>query len=53
MAKLNTIKVIFSLAINMDWKLFQLYVKNVFLNGGLQEEMFMDIPRFPPGFSDN
>ena len=44
MAKLNTIRVFFSLAANQDWPLHQLDVKNVFLNGNLEEEVYMEIP---------
>ena len=32
---LNTIWVLLSLAANLDWKLYQLYVKNVFFSGEL------------------
>ncbi|KAL5840222.1 hypothetical protein ACOSQ4_012830 [Xanthoceras sorbifolium] len=46
-AKLNTIRVLLSLAANLDWPLHQLDVKNAFLNGDLEEEIYMDIP---PGF---
>ncbi|RVW56555.1 Retrovirus-related Pol polyprotein from transposon RE1 [Vitis vinifera] len=43
-AKLNTIRVLLSLAANLDWSLHQLDVKNAFLNGDLEEEVYMDIP---------
>ena len=46
-AKLNTIRVLLSIVANQDWPLFQLDVKNAFLNGYLVEEFHMDIP---PGF---
>ncbi|KAH9668313.1 hypothetical protein KPL70_021366 [Citrus sinensis] len=46
-AKLNSIRVLLSLAVNLDWELHQLDVKNVFLNGTLNEEVYMKIP---PGF---
>jgi len=43
-AKLNTIRILLSLAANLDWPLHQLDVKNAFLNGDLDEEVYMDIP---------
>ena len=43
-AKLNTVRVLLSITINQDWPLFQLDVKNTFLNGDLIEEVYMDIP---------
>lgn len=42
-AKLNTVRVLLSLATNLDWSLHQLDVKNVFLNGDLKEELYMEI----------
>jgi Reverse transcriptase (RNA-dependent DNA polymerase) len=46
-AKLNTIRVLLSLAANLDWLLHQFDVKNVFLHGDLKEEIYMDPP---PGY---
>lgn len=43
-AKLNTIRIIFSLAVNLDWPLAQLDIKNAFLNRELKEQVFMCIP---------
>ncbi|BBH05359.1 transposable element gene [Prunus dulcis] len=43
-AKLNTVRVLLSLAANHDWPLLQFDVKNVFLYGDLQEEIYMDLP---------
>ncbi|KAA0060550.1 Integrase, catalytic core [Cucumis melo var. makuwa] len=45
-AKLNTVRVLF-VAINKDWPLYQLDVKNTFLNGDLVEKVYMSPP---PGF---
>ena len=43
-AKLKIVRVLLSLAANLDWPLHQLDVKNVFLHGDLEEEIYMDIP---------
>ena len=46
-ARINSIRVLLSLAVNFDWPLHQLDVKNAFLNGDLKEEVYMSLP---PGF---
>ncbi|RVW37569.1 Retrovirus-related Pol polyprotein from transposon RE1 [Vitis vinifera] len=43
-AKLNTIRVLISLATNLNWPLHQFDVKNAFLHGELEEEVYTDIP---------
>ncbi|KAK8615756.1 hypothetical protein V6N13_017338 [Hibiscus sabdariffa] len=43
-AKLNSVRVLLSLAANKDWKLHQLDIKNAFLNGTLEQEVYMKIP---------
>ncbi|KAI9195028.1 hypothetical protein LWI28_010959 [Acer negundo] len=43
-AMLNTIRILLSLAASLDWKLHQLDVKNVFLNGDLEEEVYISVP---------
>ncbi|CAL8148575.1 unnamed protein product [Prunus armeniaca] len=47
-AKLNTVRVLLSLAANHDWNLLQFDVKNVFLHGDLKEEIYMDLPHGIP-----
>ena len=49
-AKLNSVRVLLSLAANRDWPMQHLDVKNAFLNGDLEEEVYMDAP---PGFGEN
>ncbi|KAI5355055.1 hypothetical protein L3X38_007950 [Prunus dulcis] len=43
-ARLDTIRTLIALAAQRSWKLFQLNVKSAFLNGILQEEVYVDQP---------
>nr|GFC15064.1 putative ribonuclease H-like domain-containing protein [Tanacetum cinerariifolium] len=49
-AKIDTIRVLFSIAANQGWPLHQFDVKKAFLNGELKEEVYMEAPL---GFSQN
>lgn len=42
-AKLNTVRVLISLAANLDRLLYQFDVKNGFLHGNFEEDVYMDI----------
>ncbi|KAK8936826.1 hypothetical protein KSP39_PZI012397 [Platanthera zijinensis] len=46
-AKLNSVRVLISVFVHRRWPLFQLDIKNAFLNGDLQETVYM---QQPPGF---
>ena len=46
-AKMSTIRLVLSLAAQFNWKVHQMDVKSAFLNGDLQEEVYM---MQPPGF---
>ena len=46
-AKISSVWILISLAANLGWPLFQLDVKNAFLNSDLKEEVYMEQP---PGF---
>ncbi|KAL0641744.1 hypothetical protein Bca4012_102720 [Brassica carinata] len=43
-AKLHTIRIVLSLAVNLGWGLWQMDVKNAFLQGELEDEVYM----YPP-----
>jgi len=40
---MNSIRVLLSIAANLDWPLYQFNVKNAFLHGDLEEEVYMEI----------
>ncbi|WJZ83066.1 hypothetical protein VitviT2T_002777 [Vitis vinifera] len=42
--KINTVRVLLSLAANLDWPLQQFDMKNAFFHGELSEEVYMDLP---------
>jgi hypothetical protein len=42
--KNSSVCILISLAANLDWPLFQLDVKNAFLDGDLHEEVYMEQP---------
>ena len=46
-AKMNTIRILISLAVNLDWPLYQYDIKNAFLYGNLKEEIYM---KYPPRY---
>ena len=47
---MNSIRILLSLAANKDCALHQFDVKNAFLHGNLEDEVYMDIPL---GFDDS
>ncbi|KAF3790079.1 Copia protein [Nymphaea thermarum] len=49
-AKLKTVRVILALAVHKKWCMDQLDVKNAFLNGHLEEDVYMSMP---PGYAQD
>ena len=53
MARLSSISTLFAIYAARKWPLFQMDVKNVFLNGELSKEVYIKLPpgySHPPGF---
>ncbi|KAL1193518.1 Retrovirus-related Pol polyprotein from transposon RE2 [Cardamine amara subsp. amara] len=46
-AKLHSVRILLSIAVNLSWGLWQMDVKNAFLQGELEEEVYM---ASPPGY---
>ncbi|KAK4390014.1 Retrovirus-related Pol polyprotein from transposon RE2 [Sesamum angolense] len=46
-ARLNSIRVLFSLAVNLSWPMYHMDIKNAFLYGDLNETVYMEQP---PGY---
>ena len=44
---MNTVRILISLGVKLNWKLHQFDVKNAFLHGDLEEKFYM---RIPPGY---
>uniref|UniRef100_A0A2N9HCN5 Integrase catalytic domain-containing protein n=1 Tax=Fagus sylvatica TaxID=28930 RepID=A0A2N9HCN5_FAGSY len=53
-ARLSSVRTLITVSASRHWPLFQMDVKNTFLNGELTEEVYMQLPpgfSQPPGFS--
>jgi len=48
-AKMNTVRIILSLPAHFDWGMHQFDVKNAFLHGNFEEEVYMENP---PGYGN-
>jgi Reverse transcriptase (RNA-dependent DNA polymerase) len=43
-AKMNTVRILLSITVNNGWNLNQMNVKNTFLQGTFEEEVYMTLP---------
>jgi Reverse transcriptase (RNA-dependent DNA polymerase) len=43
-AKMSTVRILLSVATNLGWDLYQMDIKNAFLQGVLEEEVYMTLP---------
>ena len=53
MARLSSVRTLIVVSVARKWSLFQMDVKNAFLNGELSEEVYMKLPpsySHPSGF---
>ena len=48
MARIETVRLVVAIASMKGWSMYQLDVKSAFLNGPLEEEVFV---KQPPGFA--